>query len=251
MSEWDAALDRRLCALVDRIVREDAGAWRELMVALAPHLERWARASRVLRRCRLTGDDDQRAVMVLVFERLAEDRFANLRRFVARQPAAADPEADLVDEVVRLGKLEDDDPGNDAPVGETPLRAWLLTSLEFAARDHVRQRFGWSVKPGEPTKRSLHTDAAPIEEAPEPATRPPMTDRLTVSKLVAEVHAHIKSFPADMRSALLLWLDDLDYASIASQLALDDATRARALVRAGQARLRERFRGRSPLLFAS
>ena len=53
-----------------------------------------------------------------------------------------------------------------------------------------------------------------------------------------------------MRAAVLLWLDDVEPADIARQLELEDASRARALVRAGQARLRERFRGRSPLLFA-
>jgi len=88
-----------------------------------------------------------------------------------------------------------------------------------------------------------------LDEAPEPGARPPMTDRLTMQKLVEEVQSYVATFPEDMRVALALWLDDLDHDEIAARLELD-ATRARALVRAGQARLRERFRGRSPLLFA-
>jgi hypothetical protein len=77
-----------------------------------------------------------------------------------------------------------------------------------------------------------------------------MTDRLTVARLVAEIEAHIATFPEDMQRAIALWLDDVPPADIAAELALPDVGRARALVRAGQARLRERFRGRSPLLFA-
>ena len=77
-----------------------------------------------------------------------------------------------------------------------------------------------------------------------------MTDRLTVSKLVAEVSKHIETFPAEMRTAVIMWLDDAEPAEIAAKLDQPDTGRAKALIRAGQARLRERFRGRSPVLFA-
>ncbi|RZM00454.1 MAG: ShlB/FhaC/HecB family hemolysin secretion/activation protein, partial [Variovorax sp.] len=39
-------------------------SWRALMVRIAPSLEAWARGNSLLRRCRLVGDDDARAVMV-------------------------------------------------------------------------------------------------------------------------------------------------------------------------------------------
>ncbi|HVV88168.1 MAG TPA: hypothetical protein VHE35_34240 [Kofleriaceae bacterium] len=231
----------------------DRAAWRELMVRIAPRIEGWARASYVLRRCRLAGDDDVRAVMVAVLERLAANDHANLRKFVARSelPAPAD---DLVSDVLRLGRLVEEDEEAEAAKDsdeDTPLRAWLLRLVDYAARDHVRDRYGWAAGDGGPSKRDLHTDARPLADQPEPAARPPMTDRLTVSKLIDEIHEYIQTFPPQMRDAILLWLDDVSPDDIAAKLGLGDAARAKALVRAGQARLRERFRGRSPLLFAS
>lgn len=248
MPVWDVAFETDAVALVERTVAGDAAAWRDLLVAVAPRIEQWARGSRVLRRCRLDGEDDARAVMVDVLERLARDRHANLRAFLSRA-ALADPPDDLVADVVKLGRLEEElDPERDDTTS-TPLRAWLLRLVDFAARDHVRHRLGWSADADEPTKRDLHTDAPRIDTGLEPAVRPPMTDRLTMAKLVAEVRALIDTFPADMQTALALWLDDASFAEIATRLLLPDAGRARALIRAGQARLRDRFRGRSPLLF--
>lgn len=250
MSAWTPAFEAETCALVDQILRGDPAAWRALMVRVAPSLEAWARGNRLLKRCRLAGDDDARAVMVTVFERLAANDFENLRRFVTRSelPAAA---PDLVEEVLRLGKLDDD--ADAAPVTDasrdTPLRAWLLRLVDFTARDHVRRRLGWGTRDGV-SKRDVQSDAAPLEAADEPAARPPLTDRLTVAKLLDEIVAYIATFPAPMATALRLWLDDHDHAEIAARLDLSDPARAKALIRAGQARLRERFHGRSPVLFA-
>jgi hypothetical protein len=55
--------------------------------------------------------------------------------------------------------------------------------------------------------------------------------------------------PESMRRAVELWMEDHGFDAIAEQLALPDAARARALVRAGHARLRDRFRDRLPALF--
>lgn len=252
MAAWNHAFEQEVVALVQRIVdSRDQTAWRALMVKIAPRIEGWARGNRLLKRCRLSGDDDARAVMVSVLERLAGNDYENLKRFIAHTEPA-EPEDDLVAEVIRLGKLDDEgfDPDGelDADTG-TALRAWLLRLVDFTSRDHVRRRLGWGARDGEPNKRDLHSDAATLDDHPEPAARPPMTDRLTVSKLVAEVSDHIDTFPADMRSAVVMWLDDVEPAEIAKKLDLADPSKAKALIRAGQARLRERFRGRSPVLF--
>ncbi len=253
MSVWTAAFEGEVSTLVQRLVEtRDQQVWRALMVKIAPRLEGWARGNRLLRRCRLAGDDDARAVMVAVLERLAANDYENLRSFLAHAEQAP-PDDDLVAEVIRLGKLDADEAdaaeaGIDLDRG-TPLRAWLLRLVDFTARDHVRRRLGWGARDGAPNKRDLHSDAAPLDEHPEPSARPPMTDRLTVSKLVAEVSEHIATFPVDMRTAVIMWLDDADPAEIATRLDLPDPGRAKALIRAGQARLRERFRGRSPVLF--
>ncbi len=252
MTVWNLSFERELTALVQRLVdTREQDAWRALMVKVAPRIEGWARGSRLLKRCRLAGDDDARAVMVAVLERLAASDYENLRMFLAHRDPAP-PAPDLVADVIRLGKLdaEDGDLDDGAEANEgTPLRAWMLRLVDFTSRDHVRKRLGWGQRDGAPSKRDLHSDAGTLDDHPEPAARPPMTDRLTVSKLVAEVSQHIDTFPAEMRTAVIMWLDDADPSEIAARLDLPDASRAKALIRAGQARLRERFRGRSPVLF--
>lgn len=250
MSRWTREVDDRARALIDGVVAGGdgrAGAWRGLMVLLAPHLEAWARSNRLLRRCRLAGDDDARAVMVAVFERLAASDHANLRAFAARE-AEAEAEADaLMTDLARLGRLEEPEPDDAPPPEAAPVKAWLLRLLDYVARDHVRRRFGWAEPAGGPSKRELGTDAARLDGVADAGARPPMTDRLTVGTLVAEVRAYMATFPAPMQVALDLWLDDHGFAEIATALTLADADAARALVRAGQARLRDRFRGRAPL----
>ena len=251
MSRWTREVDDRARALIDGVLAGGEGrpaAWRGLMVLLAPHVEAWARSNRLLRRCRLTGDDDARAVMVAVFERLAAGDHANLRAFAAREAAAAAEADALMTELARLGRLDEPDADADAPPTEAaPAKAWLLRLLDYVARDHVRRRFGWAEPDAGPSKRDLGTDAARLDGVADAGARPPMTDRLTVGKLVAEVRAYVATFPAPMQAALELWLDDHGFAEIATHLTLADADAARALVRAGQARLRERFRGRAPL----
>lgn len=253
MSRWSSETEDQARLLIDAVVAggpNRLASWRRLMALIAPHVEAWARGSRLLRRCRLAGEDDARAVMVAVLERLAADDHANLRAFLARERADADAERDeLVDELARLGRLEDEEE-EEEPVdasADQPAKAWLIRLVDYVARDHVRRRFGWTQAGDGPSKRDLHSDALPLDTGADVGARPPMTDRLTVSQLVAEVRAYMASFPEAMQSALSLWLDDHGFDEIAAELALADAAKARALVRAGQARLRERFRGRAPL----
>ncbi|HUQ05271.1 MAG TPA: hypothetical protein VM261_22360 [Kofleriaceae bacterium] len=250
MIRWGAEQEARARVLIDEVVAggpSRLASWRGLMALVAPFVEQWARASRLLRRCRLAGDDDARAVMVAVLERLAASEHANLRAFQKREAAAHVERDELVDSLERLGRLEDEEDDRAAAAIDAPVKGWLLRLVDYTARDHVRRRFGWAEAGGGPTKRDLHSDAARLDSGAELGARPPMTDRLTVSKLVAEVQAYMASFPGEMQSALSLWLDDHGFDEIAAELALADAEKARALVRAGQARLRERFRGRAPL----
>lgn len=242
---WDQSFDGECRALVERVVAGDRASWRTLLVKIAPRIEEWARGNRLLRRCRLAGDDDVRAVMVDVLERLASGEYANLKRFLARAEPDATPD-ELVTAVMKLGKLDEDEPRAD-DTAHTPLRAWLLRLVDFVARDHVRHRLGWTA---DASKRKVQSDHVPLSAAPDIGVRPPLTDRLTIARLVAEIQDYIATFPDDMRHAVLLWLDDDAPEDIATKLALVDAAKARALVRAAQARLRERFRGRSPLLFS-
>jgi DNA-directed RNA polymerase specialized sigma24 family protein len=109
----------------------------------------------------------------------------------------------------------------------------------------VRARLGW----GTGNKRDVNTNAERLPTAPDLGERPPITDALTVARAAQEVRAALAAFPAEMRAALELWSEDTPFDEIARRLDLPDASRARNLVRAAQARLRERFRDRVPELF--
>ncbi len=250
---WTSELDARLCALVRRIVARDRPdeAWRALLVAVAPHVERWARHSGMLRRCGLANDDEARAVLVEVLERLARRGYENLALFAGRHPPDGAPDAaaatlprppgDALDVFARVCALDEDD-GDDEAEG-TPLRAWLITLTRFAVRDHLRKRLGPPARgePG-PSKRGVNTNADRLDDgAPAGAARPPVTDWLAMKAVVDDVAACTATFPPAMRTAFALWLADASFEDIAAQLGLEDAARARALVRAGQARLRARF----------
>ena len=82
------------------------------------------------------------------------------------------------------------------------------------------------------SKRDLVTGAERLDAITEAGARPPLTDAVTLHRLMTEVSAFMDTFPDPMR---------ID--AIAMQLGLENGERARALVRAGLARLRERFRG--------
>jgi hypothetical protein len=118
--------------------------------------------------------------------------------------------------------------------------------VDDAARAHVRRRFGWIDRDDGPSTGHLDSTAVHLDTLPAHGARP-QTDRPTVSKLVLEVQTYMASLPEAVRSALALWLDDLGFDEIARKLSLADADKARELVRDGQARMREHFRGRAPL----
>jgi hypothetical protein len=114
--------------------------------------------SPALRRTGLTGEDEPRAVLVDVIDRLCDRDFAALRRYLAyqrdaaaaeaaaRDEAAEHDEAGLVERLARLAGGPDDPP---APTADadlttgTPLRGWLLLQTRFVIKDHVKQRLGW------------------------------------------------------------------------------------------------------------
>lgn len=149
---WDAAFERACHARVETICGggPSAGrdrAWQALLADVAPHLERWAEQSPVLRRVGLTGEDEPRAVLVDVIDRLCDRDFANLRSYLARQPLDAEEEGGAA-AVERLSRLCDvDEAAPTTAAGDlltgTPLRGWLLMLTRFAVTEHVKRRFGW------------------------------------------------------------------------------------------------------------
>jgi hypothetical protein len=139
--EWTASEERRIAQVVDRVIddrlgpAERAKAWKELLVALSPEIERMAAKHHLLRRCGLTGEDEPRAILVAVIGRLSDRDHDNLRRLRARLPPAHDPATDTLDHLDRIAE--------DEPLGDSTLRAWLHTLVSFATKDHVRHRLGW------------------------------------------------------------------------------------------------------------
>jgi hypothetical protein len=128
-----------------------------------------------------------------------------------------------------------------------------LRLVRFAAADYVQRRLGCApatsgVSQPNLTKRDLGTDASRLGAENEPGERPPITDVVTLRALLREVTAFAETFPEEMQRAFAMWLDDASFAEIAERLEFESIERARAAVRAAQARLRERFRGRWPEL---
>ena len=255
---WDAAFEARCRALVDAVLEQRGAArllpWQDLLALVGPHLERWAARHPVLRALRLTSEDEARAVLVRVVERLQRDGYRNLRAFVAARGAGPPPDPAGADEAVvkrfaQVASLVDDaEPARDA-LEDTPLRAWLKGLSDFAARDHAAARLGRRAALATPSdtgpadKRRVNSNAERFEEGQGGSLRPPITDLLTLKRIVVEVTEFMNRHLPDLqRQALLLRLDDGSYGEIARELELRDPAEAEALVRAAKHRLRTEFR---------
>jgi hypothetical protein len=202
---WTAELDAQLRALVEQVVNGRGPArlraWQELLQVAAPHVERWAAGHPVLRAVRLTSEDEARAVLVRVVERLQRGQHETLRAFLAR------------------GSSEDQ--GLRAAAG--PATGDLEALERFAAF------------------ATLGDDEE--EPADGGAHRPPITDLLTLQRIVGELTRFMdESLPAPQRRALQLRLDDASYPEIARDLGLARPAEAEQLVRAAKERLRVAFR---------
>ena len=263
MQPWNQSFERECRAQVEALCAPAAPAapdgreraWKLLLVRVAPQIEAWVSQSPLLRRCGLATPDDARAVLIDVIGRLRQHDFGNLHRFRAAQATSTpddDAELEVVERLSRLASAEgaagaDADAPDEAREG-TPLRGWLLGLTRFVIKDHVKQRMGWSRPPASPedrerSRRDLTSNAERFDDLPEQGERPPITDLLTLRRRLEEMRAYADTFPPEMRQALELWMNDADFEEIARGVGVPSAERARALVRAAQARLRERFRG--------
>ncbi len=257
---WDIGFELHGQALVrdvvDRRGPERLKAWQSLLAAVAPHVERWATRNPTLRALRLTSEDEARAVLVKVVERLERGQHQNLRAFLEARGAVLGAAAQADEEgralhrfaaiAVAAGLCEED--GQD-DVQETPLRAWLKGLTGFAAQDHAASRLGRGNSmhtPGDTApvdKRRVNSDARRITESDVGSVRPPITDLLTLKRIAGEIWSFAeKSFSPELQRALDLRLDDCSYQEIARELRLRSAGEAQQLVRAAKERLRAEFR---------
>lgn len=268
---WDVILETSCNRLAERVCSRETSrdereaAWQALLLHVAPFVESRVKRSRVLRRMRLNGVDEVRAVLVEVIARLRERDFANLRQYLARREVEATPvpsaevaeEWDLIGRLTRaVASVDDEKDLSEEARGDvsqdTPFRGWIVNLARYAMMNHIRRRLGYRVDDlhrNEATARNPASDALPLDAVPEAATRPPLTDLLAMKSALQEIREFLAELPAPMGDAVWLWCEDFDFENIAETLDLEDAEAARSLVRAGNARLRHRFRGRWPELF--
>lgn len=283
MEPWTQSFERECRAQVDTLCAQGSDpldrdrAWKALLVRASPHVEAWVRQSPLLRRSSLNTPDDARAVLIDVIGRLWQRDFENLRRFAAAQRTDLPDDAQELSLVERLVRLESEVPaaaahGPDAD-GEaeggrgaeadgeseaaqsdatqsTPLRGWMLGVTRFVIKDHVKRRLGFGAAAAREvdgrrarTRRDLDSGAERFDDLPERGERPPITDLLMLRHRLAALQEYADTFPPEMKQALALWMKDESFDQIARSVGVATPERARALVRAAQARLRERFRG--------
>jgi DNA-directed RNA polymerase specialized sigma24 family protein len=263
-SAWDLRFERHCHELAGGVVGrqgpERLRAWQSLLVAVAPHIETWAARQPSLRALRLTSEDELRAVLVRVVERLQRGQHESLRVFLEERgeaPATLERirietgDADLAHRfsaVALAAGLTEDEPQDD--VVSTPLRAWIKGLVKYAALDHAVARLGRPQRAQTPSdtqvldKRLVNSGAKRFSEGDAGSMRPEITDLLTLKRVAGEIHEFIaERLPAEQQRALQLRLDDRSYVEIAAELSLSSASIAEQLVRAAKERLRAEFRG--------
>jgi RNA polymerase sigma factor (sigma-70 family) len=207
--------------LVRKTIDGDVAAWTALQSVLDPVISRIARRHQNLRRKGLADQvDDIADVRASALERLKNNEFHNLRSFMERH---AEAQAESFD-------------------------SWLYGVVDYAIRDHLRQRFGRAPKlPAalgggvQPSKRDLGSRAGRLDDEPERAllTAAGVTTHLAIAEILAFIG---ENFSADEATAIRLhYLESRSYEEIASSLGLRDSKQAEQLIRRLNARLRYRF----------
>jgi len=217
--------------LVRRTTQGDAAAWRTLQTVLLPTVLAIARGHQQLRSKGLaTLPDDLSEITTATFERLSRSDYQNLKSFVAKQTASPDG-------------------GNGEPVRATSFDAWLYGAVDFAIREHLRQRFGRRPELPhdqalrvQPSKRDLQSQAGRFEDI-EFERAFLQTVGMTARLTAAQIYAHIETeFGAlEARAMRLYYAEDYGFEQIASELGLSDEREAAKMIRRLNARLRYRF----------
>lgn len=204
--------DDELEAMVTAAAGGDERAWQRLWATIEPLLSRIVAQPRFLGRLG-QREDDRRNIVVAVMARLRADGFHRLRLYL--EARAASP---------RLR-----------------FHSWLRVVAKRVGVDYLRAHPDYLRR----HDRDASTPGAWIEAEPLPPTsrglgeRPPVTSRGTARELVRYAAG---ALPPEQVRALELWTTGLDFAEIASALALADAGAAERVVRAAIERLRRHYR---------
>ncbi len=196
----------------------ERATWSTLQELVLPTLERWARSHSGLKRRGLhRSEDDVRDVIVASLERLRRGGQAYL--------ASPDQAA------------------------EGAFSRWLYGALDFAVRQHLRERFGrirkLPAEPGAlgPSKRDLNTLAGRYEEDEQALSRTGLTGEMTLRQVMTHV---TRTFARDEALALTLYIErDASFEEVSDVLGLGSAADAERLIRKLKERLRVYFRDRS------
>jgi hypothetical protein len=200
-------------ALVPAAVAGDGEAWRRLWQGVEPRLGALVRKPRFAGRLS-TDEDDVRNILLEVMDRLHEDDFRRLRRYLAARA---------------------DKPG-------MTFMPWLIVVTKRIAVDYLRAHAEYL------DKRRSDSTASPgkwVERGSMPAPsrldggRPPVTNQGTALAMLRYAYDEL---PQDQIRALEQWILDRSFDDIASELGLGTAKDAERMVRAALERLRRHFR---------
>ena len=206
--------------LVQRILHGEQAAWTALQGVLEPLITGMVRRHRDMRRKGLAERyDDVADVRTAALERLAAHQFQNLRVFLERSADARRPES---------------------------FESWVYGVVDYAIRDHLRQRFGRAPKqPGwtgaQPSKRDLQSWAGRLDGERERDLQSAMgvTARLSLAQIQAFIAETFS--PVEIDALELYYFQGRSHEELAHALALSDAKQADQLIRRLNARLRHRF----------
>jgi DNA-directed RNA polymerase specialized sigma24 family protein len=199
--------------LVERAADGDESSWRELIGHLEPRLTGLVRKQRFARRIG-TNEDDVRNIFTEVVQRLRDDDFRRLRRYLA---ARAERPA-------------------------MTFMPWLIVVTKRIAVDYLRAHAEYL------DRRHSDSTASPgkwVEHGEMPRSslldggRPPVTNQSTALAMLRYAYTEL---PPDQVRALELWILQNSFDDIATELELDDAKHASRVVRAALERLRRHFR---------
>jgi DNA-directed RNA polymerase specialized sigma24 family protein len=209
------------------VIAGEAGAWDEFQLRVLHQADEIIRRHQAMRKRGLhLLPDDVAEVRTATLERLWRDEFRGLRRYFA-----------AVD-------------GSHGATKQS-LESWLYGAIDFAIRDHLRQRYGRAPKATgsesaqgshPPSKRDLNTHAGELGETVERAALsdiPRMTRKLQAAAILE--HAEKEFSEQEMTALRLHYVEDLEVSEIARRLELPDSKAAEKLLRRLNARLRYRF----------
>jgi len=216
-----------LDALVQRAVGGDADAWRALQEALTTTLDQFVEHHEALRSRGLHSSVDERSeVRTATLERLHRNGFRNLQRYLEQRD--------------RLGE------------NAQKLESWLYGAVDYAVREHLRQRYGRAPKRDSAIpetafnpmggRRGVNTladrlDAGALDHLL--ARTLGITKKLTADAIFSHVDATFS--PQEAQALHMHYLLDRTFDEIAAALDLPDARSAEKLIRKLNARLRYEF----------